>query len=97
MYLALCNLVFIVGCAQNAVPKTVSLPWNRSLSSEKILPASRISVFVECESTLLLGSDQLVEDEIAALVGELLSRRGFSVTEQNPKYKMKKRCGRKQL
>lgn len=87
MYLVLFNLLFIVGCAQ--VPQSVGLPWNRSLSSEKILPASKISVSVECKSTPLLGSDQLVNDEIAATVNELLTRRGFIVSEQNPKYRMK--------
>lgn len=87
MYLALCGLVLLVGCAQ--VPKSVSLPWNRSLSKSMIVPESRISLWVECESTPLLGSDQLVEDEIATTVKELLTRRGFIITEQNPKYKMK--------
>lgn len=86
-YIALCSLAFCVGCAQ--VPKSISLPWNRSLSSERIIPESRMSVLVECLSTPLLGSDQLVDDEIAATVNELLSRRGFIITEQNPKYKMK--------
>lgn len=88
LYAALSSLVLLVGCA-GPVPKSIALPWNRTLSSEKIIPKSSMSISVECESTPLLGSNQLADNEIAATASDLLARRGFIISEDNPKYKMR--------
>jgi hypothetical protein len=84
-FLALACL-FLSACA--FVPKTVSRPWNRTLSDQEIPVGSVIAVSAETKSTPLLGSEALVEKKIADQATALLERRGFMVVDREPTYSL---------
>jgi hypothetical protein len=67
----------------------VSRPWKRTLQEMRIVEGSTVSVIVKCEETPILGSDHLVNSEISSAATDLLHRRGFIVSEQNPDYILK--------
>jgi len=77
----------LFGCT--TVPISVPLPWNRSLSDENIPAGAVIAIEVQSQSTPLLGSESLVEKEIADKAASLLTRRGFKIADQNYQYKLK--------
>ncbi|MDD3143015.1 MAG: hypothetical protein PHG32_02345 [Candidatus Cloacimonetes bacterium] len=81
--------LLLAGCATVTVPRTVYRPWSRTISGQDIQAGSEISVTVHTQSTPLLGSEQLVENRIAEKATALLERRGFSIRDNNPQYKLK--------
>ncbi len=80
-------LLFVIGCAQ--VPKPIGRPWKRTLSAKEIIPGSSMSLSSECLSTPIIGSHSLEEGEVLGITSDLLERRGFIITDKNPRYKMK--------
>ncbi|MDD4309735.1 MAG: hypothetical protein PHO32_05100, partial [Candidatus Cloacimonetes bacterium] len=75
-------------CSCSVVPVSVELPWNRSLSEENIPAGAIIAIEVQAQSTPLLGSESLVEREIANKAASLLTRRGYLIADQNYQYKL---------
>lgn len=84
-----CAILIIVLAGCSFVPRSVGRPWSRTLSNIEIVPGSRVSVIAECTETPILGSDQLVNNELKATATELLQRRGFVISDQNPDYTLK--------
>lgn len=83
-------VVTLVLCSCAQLPRTVYRPWNRTLS-ENPIPieiGSKVSVNVKSIETPLLGSDELINNEIGEKVKDLMERRGFFITDANPEYTM---------
>lgn len=80
-------LLLIMGCS--TVPKVVPHPWNKTLSDEEIIQGSTIAIETTILSTPLIGSQELLEEEIAQKAKSLLERRGFYISNSNYQYKMK--------
>lgn len=83
-------VVTLVICSCAQVPRNVNRPWNRSLSENpiQIEIGSKVSVIVKSIETPLLGSDELINNEIGEKVRDLMERRGFFITDANPEYTM---------
>lgn len=79
--------MFLAACA--TVPQTVSRPWNRTLTDEEVPTGASVSITVETIATPLLGSEELVEKTISGKAAALLQRRGFSISDSNPQYRLR--------
>jgi len=87
------NIIYLVAvaillnaCAQ--VPLSVPRPWNRTLSERPVEPGSKVSIVVKTMETPLVGSDEMVNNEVLIRAKDLLERRGFIVTDLGPDYTM---------
>lgn len=80
------SIAFLCSCT--VVPVSVRRPWNRTLAEENIPAGSSIAIEVRSISTPLLGTESLVEKEIADKAASLLARRGYQITDQNYQYKL---------
>lgn len=85
----LCAGLLLLLASCSFVPSTVARPWSRTLSEKPVLAGSSINVVAECVETPILGADYLVNKEIESIATDLLKRRGFYVTTQNPVYTLK--------
>ncbi len=81
-------LSLLLGCA--TIPTTqVWRPWTRTLESETPLLTNRtMSISVSGQTNPLLGNEDLTKDRIKENVINLLERRGFEITEEEPDYLM---------
>ncbi len=80
-------ILFIVGCSVTPKIETYR-PWNRSFSTDEIIPNTTINVLVNGITTPLISDEVLYKNEIKNTLMELLTRRGYNVTDSNPFYQL---------
>jgi len=87
--IALGLISLAIGCA--TVPKVRHWqPWTRTLNSETELETNKsITLEIAGQTDPLLGDEALTANKIAESVSNLLERRGFRITNENPDYKLK--------
>jgi len=87
LYSLLGILLFVSACSM--VPRQIPKPWYRTLRGEQVQKGASLSIIAESDGTPLLGSDDLINQEIVETAKSLLLRRGFVLDEPNPDYVLK--------
>ncbi len=88
IFFVACLIVLLVsGCA--TVPtRQIPRPWNRVSSQNIGAPSSSFMIKVNGENNILIGKDDLTNEEIMKVCKTLIERRGYKVQSENYQYNM---------
>ncbi len=86
-FLMVILLISLGGCAKVPTNK-VWRPWVRTLKTKEIKKESSFSIIIEGETLPLLSDDKILKKNLRKQVKYLLLRRGFSIENNNPDYKL---------
>ena len=75
----------ILGCGATVPRYEVWRPWTRVLGEGQAVPIGQsIQIRVEGTTDPMPGHEELLQDQLASIAGELLARRGYQIVESNP-------------
>lgn len=80
-------LLILSSCGPTTPEQTVWQPWTRTLSDGDLpQPPAEFEIKAEGSTEVLLGNEELLQQQLESITADLLHRRGYQITSSDPAY-----------